>query len=170
MRLYVMRHGPAEDRAPSGRDFDRPLSSAGRGVVERAARALHQARSQARGAAPLRIIASPYLRARETAELVAAFFNREHSEPHVRHEPEIDDDLGADREVPMGLVRDVHAAGGDAILIGHQPIVEQLVRALVDAGSPSLSAGFRTATIVDLEHADARWHLRQLIDPHALPS
>ena len=27
MRLYVMRHGPAEDRAPTGRDFDRVLTT-----------------------------------------------------------------------------------------------------------------------------------------------
>jgi phosphohistidine phosphatase len=159
MRLYVMRHGPAEDRAPSGRDFDRTLTRAGRAVVERAAPALHQAPG-ARGAAPLRVLTSPYHRAVETAELVGALFGRE---------PEIVDDLRADGDVPTSLVRDVHANGSDALLVGHQPIVEQLVRTLVHPTSPPLGAGFRTATIVTLEHEDARWHVRHVLDPHSLP-
>jgi phosphohistidine phosphatase SixA len=31
MKLYVMRHGPAEDFSASGRDFDRALTASGRG-------------------------------------------------------------------------------------------------------------------------------------------
>lgn len=178
MRLYVMRHGPAEDRAPSGRDFDRALTHAGRAVVDRAARALHQARA----GTPVRVLSSPFRRARETAELLSKVIGA--------GEPEIHDDLAADADLPLALVRDVHAAGGDAILIGHQPIVEELVRVLLHPGHggglpreaelrsasrsaphaparPSLGNGFRTATIAALEHAAERWRLVTVIDPHA---
>src|SRR5690242_11913115 len=141
MRLYVMRHGPAEDRAPSGRDFDRKLTQAGREVVERAARAL----DQARGATPLRVLASPFRRARETADVVAGHL--------AAGEPELHEALGADADVPHALVGELHGAGADALVIGHQPIVEELVRALIRAGHPARSpfpAGFRTATIAVL--------------------
>jgi phosphohistidine phosphatase len=169
MRLYVMRHGPAEDRAPSGRDFDRALTQAGRSVVERAARALHAARGGAPiamgggppypPAQPLRVLSSPFRRARETAELLATVIGA--------GDPELHDDLAADADLPLALVRDVHATGGDAILIGHQPIVEELVRVLVHPARASLGNGFRTATIAALEHAAERWHLTSVIDPHA---
>lgn len=155
MRLYVMRHGPAEDRAPSGRDFDRALTHAGRTVVERAARALHLARA----GAPLRVLSSPFRRARETAELLSTVIGA--------GEPELHDDLAADADLPLALVRDVHAAGGDAILIGHQPIVEELVRGLVAPARAALGNGFRTATIAALERAEERWRLITVIDPHA---
>jgi len=156
MRLYVMRHGPAEDRAPSGRDFDRALTQVGRAVVGRAARALHGARA----GAPVRVIASPLRRARETAELVAIEIGA--------GDPELHDDLAADAGLPLALVRDVHAAGGDAILIGHQPTVEELVRVLVHPAQAALGAGLRTATIAALVHAEERWRLTVVIDPHAL--
>jgi len=155
MRLYVMRHGPAEDRAPTGRDFDRALTVAGRAVVGRAAGALRDARAQA----PARVITSPYRRARETADLVAAALGAGEAEVHP--------DLAADGDVPIGLVREVHAAGADAVLVGHQPTVEELVRVLVQPADPSIPSGFRTATIVALEHAaEGRWVMHALIDPH----
>ena len=161
MRLYVMRHGPAEDRAPSGRDFDRMLTRAGREVVERAAQALEQARS----GAPLRILASPFRRARETAEVVAARL--------ASGAPELRDEIGADAEgIFFPLVDELHAAGADALVVGHQPVVEELVRALVrssDRSRPSIPNGFRTATIAVLERAaQDPWSLIAVIDPHAV--
>ncbi len=161
MRLYVMRHGPAEDRAPTGRDFDRVLTQAGREIVERAAQALHQAR----GATPLRILASPFRRARETAAVVAAHLSA--------GEPELRADLGADAgALFFPLVRELHAAGADALVVGHQPIVEELVRALVQPAHPtrvSLPNGFRTATIAVLERVAAQgpWDLIAVLDPYA---
>lgn len=152
MRLYVMRHGPAEDRAPTGRDFDRALTRPGQEVVRRAVRALHEARA----AAPLRVISSPYRRARETAELLVA---------HFGGEPEIDDDLAADADVPLDLVQRLQAGAGDAIIVGHQPIVEELVRVLVHPAPVPLAAGFRTAMIVALERAEDRFRLAAVLDP-----
>lgn len=157
MKLYVMRHGPAEDRAPSGRDFDRALTVPGREVVERSARAL----AAAHGGGELRVIASPFRRARETAEIVASILGA--------GEPELHDDLGADGDVPFTLVREVRSSERDTLLVGHQPIVEELVRALASPARVPLPAGFRTAIVVGLEHAgEDRWHLGALIDPHAL--
>jgi phosphohistidine phosphatase len=105
------------------------------------------------------VITSPYRRARETAELVALTLGAAEAEVHP--------DLAADGDVPLGLVREVHADGADAVLVGHQPIVEELVRVLVHPARPSIPSGFRTATIVALDHAGAdRWVMHALIDPY----
>jgi phosphohistidine phosphatase len=163
MRLHVMRHGPAEDRAPTGRDFDRALTRAGREVVSAAARALHQATL----ASPLRILSSPLRRARETAEIVATALSA-----HAAHPVEVElcDDLAADAELPLALVGAARAAGADALLVGHQPTVEELVRVLVHPARPSFPAGFRTATIVTLAPAAGdRFSLEAILDPHRLP-
>ncbi|HVY44840.1 MAG TPA: histidine phosphatase family protein, partial [Minicystis sp.] len=138
MLLYVMRHGPAEDTAPSGRDRDRRLTVAGRSVVERAARELSASRT-----APLgRILTSPLVRARETAEIVWRIAG------DAAHPIRPDDALAADAATPIELLLDVARAGADALLVGHNPNVEDLVREVVRG--PMLVPGFRTATILAL--------------------
>jgi phosphohistidine phosphatase len=153
MLLHIMRHGPAEDRAPTGRDFDRVLTSAGRGVVEKAAHLLSL------GARP-RLLASPYRRAQETAEIVAAS-----AVPPL--DVEEHGDLAADEGMPLALVQALATAGADAILVGHQPTVEELTRELVGRPAAPLRAGFRTAMIVTLEWAADTWRLVRVLDPHA---
>jgi phosphohistidine phosphatase len=162
MLLYVMRHGPAEDRAPTGRDQDRALTRTGREVVARAARALHEARRVGSAAPGLRLLASPFRRARETAEVVA-------SASPVPVEVELHDDLGADAGLPLGLVGALAAEGGDALLVGHQPVVEALVHELCHPQRAPLPGGFRTALIVALEGVGSGggWRPAALFDPHA---
>src|SRR5215207_5369 len=62
-----MRHGPAEDSSPTGRDGDRALTPDGRERTRAVARALI-----AENEAPLTIVSSPLVRALQTAEIVAA--------------------------------------------------------------------------------------------------
>ena len=66
MKIYIMRHGPAEDQAPTGRDFDRKLTSSGRARTELAAHEL------GRWERPKRVISSPLVRTIETAEIVVS--------------------------------------------------------------------------------------------------
>ncbi|MDR6179231.1 phosphohistidine phosphatase [Pseudomonas sp. SORGH_AS 211] len=61
MRLWLLRHGEAEARAPS--DEVRELTAAGRAEVLRSA-------MQLQNAEPRLILASPYVRAQQTAALV----------------------------------------------------------------------------------------------------
>lgn len=66
--LVVMRHGPAEGLAPHhAGDAERRLTPQGRARTERACAALGRLLPRLE-----RIYTSPYLRARETAELLAA--------------------------------------------------------------------------------------------------
>ncbi|MCC6555095.1 MAG: histidine phosphatase family protein [Polyangiaceae bacterium] len=185
MRLYVMRHGPAEDRAPSGRDADRALTTEGRARVERVAaelRAVHAAAplgAPGRLAPPSapnprpRVLASPLRRARETAEIVAGALLG------GADDIELHDDLSLDADPPIALASRLGKDGADALLIGHQPNVEELVRALATAapgrGHAPLRGGFCTAMGVILELAAAdplrperRWDVRSIIDPRLL--
>lgn len=164
MRLYVMRHGPAEDRAPSGCDFDRQLTPAGREVVRRVARAFHAARvAGPASAAPLRILTSPRARARETAAIVRSAI------APIPRELELHDELGGEVPIPLSLFAEAAASGVDTLLVGHQPRVEELVRSLVVG--PLALTGFHTATIVGLDRTgDAgAWTLVTLLDPTRLP-
>src|SRR3712207_436500 len=79
MQLLVIRHAIAEDRdefAASGRDdSERPLTEEGRERMRRGAEALR------RLVPKIDLLASsPYTRARETAELVAAAYDRRRDE------------------------------------------------------------------------------------------
>jgi phosphohistidine phosphatase len=158
MRLYVMRHGPAEDRPASGRDADRRLTLPGREIVERAARKLLEVRG---GPVP-RIVSSPLLRARETAALVWAIAG-EPARPVELHE-----DLSTEADIPVDLARVAAQGNVDSLLVGHNPNVEALVREITRP-SPRF-VGFRTATIVEVVGASAddlgSWSLAVVFDAH----
>jgi phosphohistidine phosphatase len=159
MLLYVMRHGPAEDRAPTGRDADRPLSPAGRTVVERAANDL---RARRLGRPLPRILSSPLLRAQQTAAIV----HRIACEPTTQIEEA--EELGTDP--PSGrtlleLTRQLGRGSVDCLLLGHNPHVEDLVQQLV--AGPVPTRGFRTAMIVLVEPDGLRFRARDVIDPHS---
>ena len=156
MLLYVMRHGPAEDRAPSGRDFARPLTPEGRAVVGRMAQRILASRGTLRGR-PWRVLASPFRRAAETAAIVASA-----ASPPL--EVESHEDLAADASVPSALVAKLVSGATDAILVGHQPIVETLVRDLLHPARLPLPAGFRTATVVSLELVATGWRLAEVFE------
>ena len=164
MRLYVMRHGPAEDRAPSGQDSDRKLTPSGRAIVDRVARAFHTGRGVG-GAppTPLRILTSPRARARETAAIMHAAMTSSPDAVEVHHE------LGGEVPIPLSLIAAAAASGVDTLLVGHQPVVEELVQQLV--GGRPVRTGFSTATIVGLDHAPdgAGWTLATHLDPSRLP-
>jgi phosphohistidine phosphatase len=159
--VYVMRHGPAEDRSPSGRDFDRPLSFEGRLVVERAVRRLRALRRErdAGGSPITRILSSPLVRARETAEIARAHLGLQELDIALV------EDLAADEPPAMAVVAGLKDGEGDALLVGHQPAAELLVRSLCQ-GAPGLRA-MRTATIAAMEWSGRGWVLGAVIDAHA---
>ena len=66
MKLYVMRHGPAEDHHAAG-DAARALTTSGRERVRQVAELL-----VTEGEAPKHIVSSPLVRALQTAEIVHA--------------------------------------------------------------------------------------------------
>lgn len=136
MKLYVMRHGPAEDQAATGRDFDRVLSPSGRERVRLVARELYH-----HGEVPKRVIASPLVRAVETAEIVTATLGitgaiEEHEELVPGGEGE--------RVVRELLAEDTE---GGVLLVSHEPTTSYLAARLL----PGWVRPFDTAMVLGLE-------------------
>ena len=134
VKVYVMRHGPAEDVAPSGRDFDRALTAAGRDRVRRVADELLK-----RQETPKLIFTSPLVRALQTAEIVAALSPPEQP-VSVRREIAPGGDMNE-------LLREQLAAGARRVmLVGHEPDVSTLVGTL----APGWGSGFEKGMVVGL--------------------
>jgi phosphohistidine phosphatase len=112
MKLYIMRHGPAEDHSTSGRDGDRALTPAGEDRVRDVARLL-----ATEGEEPLAIFTSPLTRSLQTAEIVASVTDLEKRGGKVEIRPEMAP--GGDS---LGLVIElVRAESKRVMIVGHEP-------------------------------------------------
>lgn len=134
MKVWVLRHGEAQSRARS--DSERELTAHGREEVLKSAAHLQ-------GKPLQRIVASPYVRAQQTAELVRHALG--FSEP-IMTVPWLTPDSDP-RQVLSHL--DLQAAG-DILLVSHQPLVGALVGLLVH-GSYQHAQPMSTASLAELE-------------------
>ena len=118
MRLYIVRHGEAEGQVTT--DQARALTSRGREDVAQLWQAL-----VALGVSPSRLISSPYVRARQTADIIAARF------PQVAR-VELDS-ITPDGE-PAEVIEELARLGVDDgwTLVSHMPFVDLLCGLLVD--------------------------------------
>jgi phosphohistidine phosphatase len=134
VKIYIMRHGPAEDQAPTGRDFDRKLTSSGRARTELAAHELgHWER-------PQRVVSSPLVRTVETAEVVIAVLS-------LALELETREELAPGGDA-LRLLGELATQGAKrVILIGHEPDVSSLTALLL----PTWSRSFDKAMVVGLK-------------------
>jgi len=157
MKLYVMRHGPAEDQAASGADAHRALTPAGRERVRAVAKVLTE-----NGEAPAQLVTSPLVRAVQTAEIVAVTSGLTDRGGTVAVLSEMAPGGGA-----VALARRL-ASGGQkrVMLVGHEPDLSNLVAALLG----SFERPFDKAAVVGihLPSGPAPARLRFVLDPKAL--
>lgn len=123
MLIYLLRHAIAVDRGTPGyeRDSDRPLTRKGRKRMRAAAAGM-----RAMGVEADLLLTSPYLRARETAAIVAEVLGAE----RVLEET---DALAADRE-PQGVVEDLRRRPDlpdRVLLVGHEPMLSAIASLLL---------------------------------------
>ncbi|MBF8747228.1 phosphohistidine phosphatase SixA [Pseudomonas putida] len=148
MKLWILRHGEAEPRANS--DAERRLTGHGREQV------LHSA-AQLLGQPLLAIIASPYVRAQQTAALVHETLG--FAEPVLTVAwltPESD---------PRQVIAEVERLGLEQVLlVSHQPLVGGLV-GLLEHGHLQQPAAMSTASLAELE---GDWPLAGLMTLRAL--
>jgi phosphohistidine phosphatase len=111
VRFYLVRHAQAEPKDPAG-DAARVLSREGRAAFAAHARALAQR------LAVTRIATSPLVRARETAELLAAAVHAP-VEPH--------DALASGASGGRALLDLGRALGAGAALVGHNPEIAEAI-------------------------------------------
>lgn len=153
MKLFLLRHGIAEDGAPGGRDAERALTAEGTAQLKQIAGALVDADVRVDV-----LRASPYRRALETARLVA---------PAVgwRGEPETAPELVPDAapEEAIALLKELRRAQA-VMFVGHEPHLSSLT-ALLLAARPG-AVHFKKAGLcrIDLERigpgaGEMRWLL-----------
>ena len=129
--LCVMRHGIAADRAVASSDAKRPLTAEGKERMKEMAQGLAKA-----GFTPDRILASPYLRAAETAAIVAQSLGS-----GLRVESCEALQPGGDPEALFALL--AGQSGCKAVLVvGHEPDLSELAARLLGAG-PSHDFAFK---------------------------
>jgi phosphohistidine phosphatase len=157
VKLYVMRHGPAEDHAESGADSDRALTAAGRERVRAVAKLLVDSEET-----PLTIVTSPLVRAVQTAEIVAM----------VTRLGERDGSVEVRRDIAPGgnALRLVLQLASDerrrVMLVGHEPDLSGLVAALVGRFGRGFDKAMVVGVQVPAQGGDPR--LRFVLDPKTL--
>lgn len=124
MILYILRHGVADDRPPSGgSDADRTLSALGKKKMRRIARGM-----KTLDLTVDLILSSPFARAKETAAIVAGELgcgDRLEFSPHLR--------IGGDQ---VALIADLARRGAEAVmLVGHEPQCSALLSILLSGGN-----------------------------------
>jgi phosphohistidine phosphatase len=115
-RIYIVRHAIAEDLSASGRDEDRALTAEGRKKMKRAARGLATI-----GVAPKRLLASPLVRAQQTAEIVVEALPQLEIETCDLLAPNVDE------RALTKLLNGSDYAGADVMLVGHEPDLGELL-------------------------------------------
>ena len=134
MKLFLLRHGIAVDHGTPGyeRDSERPLTAEGRAEMKQIAKAM--------GVLKLDfdlILSSPFVRAKETAEIVA-------------HELQLENKMafslnlrsGADNAKLVQELQAAHAKKNSILLAGHEPNLSALISVLV-SGDQSMAIDFK---------------------------
>ena len=138
-RVYLVRHAKAEKAEGSGGDAARTLTRKGREKFEALARAL---------ALPLRRNAtSPHVRARETADLLAAATGAPIEE---------DEALACGASTGKELLALARKAGDGTALVGHNPEIAEAI-ALAAGREEHVPAGSVAALDVDGTRVKLAW-------------
>ena len=145
MKVWILRHGEAQAHART--DAERNLTEHGRAEVLRSAAHLI---GQPLGA----IIASPYVRAQQTAQLVRDVLG---FEPEIRTVPWLTPD-GDVQQVLKKLDSD-----DDVLLVSHQPLVGNLI-SFLQHGHQRQPQPMYTASLAELEGDFPLAGLMSLVD------
>ncbi len=156
MEIYLLRHGIAEDLPPGAKDSDRALTPEGK----RKLREVLQF-AKASDMAPDVILTSPYLRARQTAELAAQLL-RYKSKP-----------VECSSLVPGGDPREVwddirsYKEARSLLLSSHEPLTGYLIGFLCNAPNLIVDVKKGSITRIDVEQLglQPRGVLRWILTP-----
>lgn len=140
MRLYVIRHGKAERDSATGRDEDRPLKPKG----IRQSQWLGEQLAAAGKQKPELIVASPLARAVDTARAI---------HQAVRCPLEFADALSTHSTTSeiLKLIERKRSIGS-LVIVGHNPLLEEVVAAIIANGSaepPVMQTG--AAAVIDIK-------------------
>ncbi len=152
LEVYLLRHAHAGNPDQwTGDDAERPLSAKGRKQAERLGRFLAE-----RGFKPDAIVTSPKLRARQTADLVAA---------PLKARVETDHRLGGPLDVDLLAQIVADAGNGRVLLVGHDPDFSELAAELSGAQHLPLKKGMLARIDVTPPMREGSGLLRWLVPP-----
>ena len=149
MRLYLVRHGKAEDHSRD--DHERQLTPDGVARVETEARVIAKL-----GVQPDRIYSSPRVRARQTAEIIAKALN---TDIVIDEAVNFDFDVRAVQSLINGL-----PVGSEVMFVGHNPSMEQTIFALTGA-QVEMKVGSLARIDIQVFSPDLRGYLVWLLAP-----
>ena len=156
MLLHLIRHAHAGDpEAWDGPDAARPLSEKGRSQAERLGRYLVDI-----GFRTDTIVTSPKLRARQTAEIVAA-----HLGVDVAEDQRLAGAL--DLDTVAAVLKDADESERP-VLVGHDPDFSELVSILCDVANAPMRKGALARIEIEGRLEPGAGTLRWLIPPDAL--
>jgi phosphohistidine phosphatase len=163
MNIFILRHGVAVDAAAIGfdRDSDRPLTPKGERKLWKTAQSLEELE-----VAFDWIISSPYLRARQTAEIVA-------EAQGARKKAELTEHL-----TPAGSVKKLiehinkrQPPPDNVLLVGHEPYLSDLISLLLSGNAHTgvvMKKGGLCKLCIDELEADRCATLEWLLTPKQL--
>lgn len=125
MNLYVIRHAIAEEEHPSGEDSQRALTEKGRKKMRQIAKGLRILGSEFDV-----ILTSPYIRAQETAQILADVFK-------MKKQVVVSENL-TPISTPDALISEINEKYSvDSIaIVGHEPYLTTFISQLVANGAP----------------------------------
>jgi phosphohistidine phosphatase len=147
MELYLLRHAPAEPQsvANARTDHERSLTSDGKRKMRRIAKGM-----KALDLSFDLILSSPFLRAKQTAQIVAEAFQLTEA---LELAPAL-----ASGQNSRNLIGSLQQRGEllkSALLVGHEPDLSALLSLLI-SGNPSLSITFKKGGLAKLTIAELR--------------
>ena len=162
MKIYLIRHSNAVDPGTPGYEDDslRPLTEKGRDKMKDIASALKELDVK-----PDLIVSSPYVRAQQTAEILAKV---------LKYKPEL---AFIDALVPMvnadniiGEINEKYSVD-ELVLVGHEPCLSVLIGTLI-AGNPELAINLKNGGVCCLSsddlHTERKAVLEWLLTPKIL--
>ena len=138
MEIYLLRHGIAEDQSPTQQDAHRALTNEGAARLREVLITVYKA-----GNSPQLILTSPYVRARQTAEIAREI---------LRVESDI---MESQALTPMAQPREawdeIRALRSEQsiLLASHEPLTGQLLGFLL--GVPGLQVEFKKGAIARVD-------------------
>ena len=125
MNLYLIRHAIAEEEAPSGEDSQRGLTDKGAKKMRLIAKGLRTL-----GIEFDRVLTSPYIRAQQTAEILADVFK-------MKKSVSVSENLTpmGDPDLLLAEINENYTVNSLAI-VGHEPYLSTLVSLLTAGGVP----------------------------------
>ncbi len=152
MKLYLVRHAIAEDSADYEDDSLRPLTEKGREKMKRIAASLKDL-----GAAPDLIVSSPYVRASQTAAILAK---------ELKYKEEL---AYSDFLVPMGepdvMIGEINEkyTVDELMLVGHEPSLSALASVLL-AGNADIAIDLKKGGVCCLSVDDLRYDRKAVLE------